>query len=861
MSAEEATAAVAFGMLLRRFRRASGLSQEELAERAGVGVRTICDLERGQRTRPYRQTVVALAEALGLRGPQRDDFVRLSRQGRRLVPNDSQTVAEEPGGRTGPEAAAGPPNATTVPRQLPAAVSHFTGRAAELDALTGMLGEPGTAKTMAISALAGTAGVGKTATAVHWAHQVAGLFPDGQLYADLRGYDLSEPILATDVLAAFLRALGVPGQEVPDGLEERAGRYRSRLAGQRVLVILDNARDAEQVRPLLPGDTGCVVVVTSRDALAGLVAADGARRVTLDVLPLAEAVRLLQSLIEARPGEDLQALTELARLCAHLPLALRIAAELAAARPAAPLQELVTELAAERLDVLDAGEGRTDIRAVFSWSVRQLPQYSAEAFTLIGLHPGQDLDVHAAAALTGTTPAQARRTLRQLHRTSLLQATRPGRYGMHDLLRAYAREQAALGDVTGSCQRALTRLFDYYLSAAAAAMNILVPAEAHVRPHAATTLAVPKLPNDTVARAWLDAERANLVAVVAYCTGHGRGQHAAALARTIFRYLMMGSHLPEAHAIYGHTLQAARLSNDPAAEAEALNGLGSVAGLRGHFADAAIHYQNALECYRRCGDRAGEARVLNNLGITEQRLHSHQSAARYHRQAIAAYQEAGDGFGAARALAELALAETALDLLDDAAEHLQHVLRAFRDARDQAREAEVLSRIGELSLRRGQLAEAASCFARSLAIFHKVGNPTGIAAQLYNLGEVSLRHGRYQQAITYKQQALHLFRQAGDQYSETLTLRSLAKALHGTGQPAAARTQLEIAARLAAETGNIHEQASAHRDLAESHHSAGQDDQARYHWQRALDLYTVLGEPDADQVQTLLSRLKAGTLD
>jgi tetratricopeptide (TPR) repeat protein len=631
-----------------------------------------------------------------------------------------------------------------------------------------------------------------------------------------------------------------------------------------VLVMLDNARDAEQVRPLLPGHPGCLVVVTSRDALAGLVAVDGARRMALDVLPLAEAVGLLQSLTGPRADKDPKAAAELARLCARLPLALRITAELATARPSAPLQELATELAVARLDVLDvldAGEDRADVRAVFSWSIRQLPDYSAAAFALIGLHPGEDLGVHAAAALTGTPPTQARQTLRQLHRASLLQATGPSRYGMHDLLRAYAREQAANRDVDGSCQAALTRLFDYYLAAAAASMDILVPAEAHVRPRAAAALAVPKLPNDAGARAWLDAERANLVAVVAYCAGYGWGQHAAELARTIFRYLMMGSHLPEAQAIYGHALRAARLSGDPAAEAEALNGLGSVAGLKGRFGDAAAHYQIALECYSRCGDRAGEARVLNNLGITEQRLHNHQSAARYHRQAIAAYEDAGDGFGAARALAELASVETALELLADAGEHLQSALRAFRDASDRAREAEVLSRIGELSLRRGQLAEAADCFERSLAIFRTVGNPTGIAAQFYNLGDVSLRQARYQAATSYKQQALDQFRQAGDKYGEALTLRSLAEALHGTGQAAAARAELETAVRLAAETGNIHEQASAHRDLAESHHSDGQDDQARYHWQQALDLYTLLRAPEADQVQSLLSKFKAETLD
>ena len=305
---------------------------------------------------------------------------------------------------------------SAVPRELPAGVRRFTGRARELAALTELLDQPGEQRPgmVVISAIGGTAGVGKTALAVHWAHQVAARFPDGQLHVNLRGYDKNQPISAANALAGLLQALGVPGQDIPDEMEDRARLYRTRLAGRRVLVLLDNARDGDQVRPLLPGDPGCVAVVTSRDALAGLVAADGARRLDLDVLSLADAVGLLRSLIGSRADADPDAVTALAGLCARLPLALRIAAELAGARRAAPLGELVAELAASRLDLLDAGEDRTDVRAVFSWSFRQLPDDAAGAFALIGLHPGEDLDVHAAAALTGTSAGQTGRVLGRL---------------------------------------------------------------------------------------------------------------------------------------------------------------------------------------------------------------------------------------------------------------------------------------------------------------------------------------------------------------------------------------------------------------------------------------------------------------
>jgi DNA-binding SARP family transcriptional activator/tetratricopeptide (TPR) repeat protein len=758
------------------------------------------------------------------------------------------------GGRTAPETTPGQPAAVIVPRQLPAAVSHFTGRAAELDALTDMLRGVNGTRAVAISALSGTAGVGKTAIAVHWARQVAGRFPDGQLYVNLHGYDSGEPVAAADALAGFLRALGVAGTEIPDDLEDRSGLYRTSLAGRRVLVVLDNARNSEQVRPLLPGDPDCVAVVTSRNALTGLVATDGARRLDLELLPLADAVTLLRSLIGPRADQDPGAVAELAELCARLPLALRIAAEQAVARPAVPLAELSAELAASRLDLLDAGEDHADVRAVFSWSLRQLPDDRAETFALIGLHPGADLDVPAAAALTGSTAAQARKVLGQLHRASLLQDAGPGRYGMHDLLRAYAREQAAARDSDGQCHQALTRLFGYYLSAASVAMDVLYPTEAHRRPRLAPAAAiVPAMPGEADARAWLDRERANLAAVVAHCAEHGWPRHATSLAGTLFRYLMTGSHLTEAHAIYIHALHAARRSGDLAAEAEALNGLGSIAGGKGQFSDAAGRYQAALERYRRCGDRAGEARILHNLGQTEHELHNYQSAVSYYGQATAAYEDAGDSLGAARALPSLADAETELGCYDQAAEHLQRALPVFREANDQGGQAQALEGIGGLNLRCGQLAQAAVFFEQALASYRRMGYPAGVATQLLKLGEVSLRQGEHQQAIGYIRQALAVHREAGNQFGETETLRSLAEAMHADGQPAAARAELAAALQLAAETGNAYQQACVHRDLGDSHHRDGQQEQANHHWQQALVLYTQLGAPEADQVQSRLT--------
>jgi DNA-binding SARP family transcriptional activator len=348
-----------------------------------------------------------------------------------------------------------------IARELPADVGRFTGRTAELAELDrlvttgGRSGRDGGrdgglegAGPAAICAVTGTAGVGKTALAVHWAHRVRDAFPDGQLYIDLRGYDPDEPMPAADALARLLRALGLPGQHIPADCQERAARYRSLLDGRRTLVVLDNAASVEQVRPLLPGAPSCVVVVTSRDSLAGLVARHGASRLELGLLPAGDAVRLLRELIGERVDADVAAAVALAGQCARLPLALRLAAELAIARLDPDLAPLARELADERrrLDLLDAGgDPRTAIRDVFSWSYRRLPDDAARAFRLTGLHPGADLDARTVSALTGASADQAADLLRQLARGHLIYPTTPGRYAMHGLLRAYAASLAGVG--------------------------------------------------------------------------------------------------------------------------------------------------------------------------------------------------------------------------------------------------------------------------------------------------------------------------------------------------------------------------------------------------------------------------------
>jgi DNA-binding SARP family transcriptional activator/tetratricopeptide (TPR) repeat protein len=746
-----------------------------------------------------------------------------------------------------------------VPRQLPADVTAFTGRArelAELDRLlaVGERGDVGGGSAPAvISAITGTAGVGKTALAVRWAHQVAERFPDGQLYLNMRGYDPGQPMPAPDALAGFLRTLGVPGRDIPAEEEERAALYRSLLAGRRMLVVLDNASEVEQVRPLLPGAAGCVVAVTSRDSLGGLVARHGAARLDLDLLPLPDAVGMLQALIGSRVDDDPAAAAALADRCSRLPLALRLAAELAAARSPAPVRELVGELADQqrRLELLDAGgDPRTAVREVFSWSYRHLDADAARAFRLVGLHPGSDWDSYAAAALAGITVNRADRMLGLLARAHLIRPAGVGRYGMHDLLRDYGAEQAARDDAELARRAALTRLFDYYVHTAAAAIDTLNPAELHRRPRfPATASPAPTVTDPVTAQAWLDAELATLVAVSAHTAEHGWPDHATGLAATLYHYLDTCGHYPEAVIIHGHARSAARQAGDRAAEATALTNLGAVDARQGQCQRAAGHLQQALDLFRDTGDQAGQARVLISLGIVDERLGLYQQAAERQRQALALFLETGDRVGEARALGNLGIVAERLGHYRQAAGHLKQALALCRETGDRVGEVRALGNLGCVDSRLGRYQQAAGHQRQALALCRETGDRVGEAHVLTELGVISGRQGRYQQAVGYLCQAIALFREISDRHGEAEALNGLGETLLAAGQPSQARTRHAAALGLASQIGGQYQRARALSGLGCAHHAVDDLNQARSYWREALTVYTDLGAPEARTIR------------
>jgi len=728
-----------------------------------------------------------------------------------------------------------------VPAQLPGDVAAFTGRDAELAALDSLLGRsPATAgpvvapgsdgptgpdaghgAAVPIMVLAGTAGVGKTALAVRWARRAAAEFADGQLYVNLRGYDPGAPVRPEDALAGFLRALGLAEADIPAGEGERAAAYRSLLDGRRVLVVLDNAASVQQARPLLPGSPTCLVVVTSRDSMAGLVARHGARRLALDMLPFDDAVGLLRTLIGDRVDAEPDAAAELAGQCARLPLALRVAAELAAASPDSGLAELAGELAGEqrRLELFDAGgDERTAVRGVFSWSYRHLPATAARAFRLIGLHPGPDLDPYAVAALTAAGPGpggavtvtQAKDALALLARAHLVYPSGGGRYGMHDLLRAYARQLAADEDGADGSRAAMTSLFDYYLGVAASAMDVLVPAERAYRPRLGPVATpAPELATTAQARDWLDVERPALVAVVRHTAAQGSPGHATRLAATLYRYLETGGHYADALTIHGHAGDAARLLGDRAAEAMALTNLGIICWRQGRYQQAADYHQQSLAVSVAIGDRRGEAVSLANLGTVHERRGHYPQATRCHREALAAFQSVGERSGEARALGNL----------------------------------------GSVAAREGRYPQAVDWYQRALAVFREIGDLTGEAAALPDLGVAYQRQGLFEEAVGCYQRALALFRESGNRTGEAEARNGVAEILLATGRPDEAAVAYTAALELAGRLGDAYEQARAHQGLAAALDAAGDVSLARHHRGCALELYAELGAPEADAIR------------
>lgn len=657
-----------------------------------------------------------------------------------------------------------------IPAELPPAVSGFVGRERELEALDQMLVERERGSANLLAVLTGTAGVGKSALAVTWAHRVARNFPDGQLYASLRGFDSERaPLSPGEALTSMLKTLGVAADAIPVDLDDRTALYRSLVADRRVLVLLDNARDTDQVRPLLPGSSESLVVVTSRRRLDGLVVRSGARVLPLETLPTSAAMELLDR--AGGPGKSLSepdASRELAELCGGLPLALRIAAARLAANPGRGVAELVHELTDEgnRLRALDIDDADTSVRRAFDISYRNLHPTHASTFRLLGLVPGHTFSVHAAAALCGTDPSSAQRRLRVLALAHLVTEPESGRFGMHDLLRLYARDLlAGPTEDSGSSPEAdgvaLRRLMLYYLVVADEARRFLRPARDELNFAADETIARPHITSRADALEWFDAEWPNLVAAIRAANTEGMHDLAWPLVRLQFNYLSVRCPWEDWIRIYNDGLASARALEDPVGKVLMSAGLGVVYSRSGSPGVALAHYAESYRGAVATGDQSYVAMTQVNMGSVLFRLKRYAEAKVHCRDALQAYRTLGDRYREAGALNNLAQVEQVNGDLSAAFAHLQEAEAMYRESGDLEILSVVLNNRGEVSIELGRIAEGETYHHEALEVAQQCGSAMRQAAAYLGLGDAALSRGDYSVARTRWETALAIFETRG----------------------------------------------------------------------------------------------------
>jgi DNA-binding SARP family transcriptional activator/tetratricopeptide (TPR) repeat protein len=721
-----------------------------------------------------------------------------------------------------------PPLAATaaapVPRQLPPDIASFTGREPQLAQLERAVEATGQHGPVVISAVQGSGGIGKSALAVHAAHRLAaaGRFPDGQLYVDLHGATAGlSPLRPLEVLARFLRSLGMEPAAIPTDLEEASAAFRSQVAGRRLLVVLDNASDVEQIRPLLPGTPTCAVLVTSRQRLVSL---DGVSHLHLDILPAGEAVELLGRLAgDERVAAEPEAAAEVARCCGWLPLALRIAGARLAARPGWPVRTLAQRLtdAQRRLDELELAEA--GVRASFTVSYQQLSgsdelldQAAAGAFGLLGVLDGADVGLPVAARLLDQPEQTAERVLERLVDTQLLETPAPGRYRMHDLLRLYAREQAARQHTEPRRVAALGRAFGLYLASAWQTLALLRPGDYRLeRAGDRWRRSDLEIADTATGLDWLEAERANLLAAVgqAAATPGVPRELAVQLAHALYGFFVVRSYWQDWVWVNQTALAVARRIGDRAGEGQAHNDLGLAQFRQGRYAEALAHHQRSLAIRRELGDRRAEAASLGNLGNLHESQGRYDAALACHQRSLALCREAGDGYGEGAALSNLGIVHERQGRYDQALACHQRSLAIRREAGYRRGEARSLGSLGEVHEREGRYEEALACLRESLAIRRELGDREGQAYNLSSLGIVYQRQGRYQQAMECQRESLAIRRELGQPHRQAESLRELGVTLRALGRP----------------------------------------EQARTHWRQALAIFERLQTTDADQVRALLA--------
>lgn len=684
---------------------------------------------------------------------------------------NAERALDVEGGLVGLVSQPGPrPRGVTVlkPAQLPTGVDGFVGRAGDLDHLGTMLTGCRDAAAVPIVVINGSPGVGKTSLALRWAHSIKDRFTDGALFANLRGYDPDGvPAEPAEILDDFLRALGVPAANIPSGTRARATLFRTMLDGKRTLVVLDNVTDADQVRPLLPGCPDCMVVVTSRSRLSGLVARDGAVRITLEPLPAEDAVMLLRRVIGAdRVDAEPEVAAELAWRCAHLPLALRIAAERVASRPHMALADLAGELVLERdrLDTLSVDDDESSaVRAVFSWSYRALPPEAARLFRLLGLHVGAELSTETAAALAELSTIRARRILDTLAGVHLIAEVGRDRYRMHDLLRVYAAERCEAGDPPADRIRAVDRVLGFYLHTADGATRILGPQRTHVPLDEPPTGCAP-IEFSTYGQAldWCDTELQNLIAATRLAARSERHAIGWRLPIVLWDYFQLRNPWDAWITMHNVGLTCARRVEDATGEAWTLHNLAYAYWHLRRLDESHDSFSQALRIRERLSDRWGQAWSRTGLGVTCLDLNRFDEALAHFTESRRLFDALEYRHGQAVANAYAAGASRSLDRTEDALIHLRDALSVFREIGDRAGEGYCLSNIGEMLHDAGRSEEGLAHIESALLVRREAGERSGEAESLRMKARLLDDIGRTTDAATSLTSALRILEDLDD---------------------------------------------------------------------------------------------------
>ncbi|TCC30860.1 helix-turn-helix domain-containing protein [Kribbella speibonae] len=807
-----------FGELLRGWRERALLTQEELAERAGVDPRTLRRWETGQSARPRGSSLRQVAEVLG------------------LTDDESLEMAA---------AARGPALPTSDrPHQLPPAPSHFVGREAELAALSEHVAEG-----RAVIAVEGMAGVGKTAFAVEAGRMLAPDFPDGQIFIDLHGFsDRTRPLEPDEALARMLRALGVPGDQFPVDVEERASLFRSLIADRRLLFVYDNVARASQVAPLLPANPACQVLTTSRNTLASL---DRGATIRLGTLPQSAAIDLFTRASESLglPASDLDRLTEVVELCGCLPLALRIAAARLRTRPSWQLAELVLRLQDQRGAVLDRLDDETlGVSAALDLSYAALDEPTRRAYRLTGVIPGPDIDLGAAAALFGTNEVATRSALETLQDLHLLSEGPAGRYSMHDLTRTHAAWYAGSTETAQDRSDALIRLFDHYCAWASAAMDLAHPYTRSRRPDPPYVVK----PNWTVdeANGWLDTELPNLLAIAQTAGELEMPRYVVDLAGVVHRRLIMRNLLREAEVLHRSALQAAEELGDRAAVARAHGDLGRVLRRQYDYPAAAAHFARALSLATAEGLTLVEVEAHFGLAATVQYGGSSVDPDEHLARALRLAEDVGDDLGQLESHSTIAHARLSEGAYQSAVTHFDQALAMARRVGYRAREVDALVGRGRADAELGRTAAAVDGFRRAVELSRQEGLPIGELAGMYNLGNAVRRSGDPSAALDSYREVLEVALRIGSENWQYEAHQGLGRASVDLGDGHSAIEHHRQARLLAERSWLRPDLARAEDGLAAAYAVLGDQARARQHWQTALALLEEAGVDHTDDPET-----------